>query len=166
MFNRLALVFSVLIFFLLFTAPVFAQPFAYITNFGSNNVSVIDTATNTVTATVNVGIGPAGVAVHPSGKFVYVANFFENTVTVVSTESLEVTETRKVGSKPYCIAVHPYSGMVAVSNFGSPYLDVYSPNGQHTRIKVATSVANVYISPDGDRMFTTHWDRSFVSVIE
>ncbi len=32
-----------------------AAPFAYITNYGSNTVSVIDTATNNVTATVTVG---------------------------------------------------------------------------------------------------------------
>ncbi|MCD4798749.1 MAG: YncE family protein, partial [Methanosarcinales archaeon] len=35
-------------------APIVASaaPFAYITNYGSNNVSVIDTSTNTVTANV------------------------------------------------------------------------------------------------------------------
>jgi YVTN family beta-propeller protein len=36
---------------------------AYITNQGSNIVSVIDTATNTVTATITVGAGAFGVAV-------------------------------------------------------------------------------------------------------
>jgi len=37
---------------------VCATPFAYITNYGSNNISVIDTANDTVIATVPVGIGP------------------------------------------------------------------------------------------------------------
>ena len=46
----------------------------YVTNYGSNTVSVIDTATNTVTATVTVGTNPRGVAVSPDGKKVYVAN--------------------------------------------------------------------------------------------
>ncbi len=41
---------------------------------GSNTVSVIDTATNNVTATVTVGSGPYGVAVTPDGTKVYVAN--------------------------------------------------------------------------------------------
>jgi YVTN family beta-propeller protein len=35
-----------------------AAPFAYITNAVGGTVSVIDTATNTVTATVPVGAGP------------------------------------------------------------------------------------------------------------
>jgi len=48
--------------------------YAYITNPTSNNVSVIDTATNTVTARVEVGQFPHGVAVAPDGKKVYVAN--------------------------------------------------------------------------------------------
>ncbi|WP_438303437.1 hypothetical protein ACSHXN_19625 [Streptomyces sp. HUAS TT11] len=38
-------------------------PNAYVTNQGSNTVSVIDTATNTVTATVPAGFGPSGVAI-------------------------------------------------------------------------------------------------------
>ncbi len=40
------------------TPSAHAAPFAYITNAISNSVSVIDTASNTVIATVAVGIGP------------------------------------------------------------------------------------------------------------
>ena len=45
----------------------FAAPFAYITNQTSNDVSVIDIATNTVVANVPVGASPFGVAVNPGG---------------------------------------------------------------------------------------------------
>lgn len=44
------------------TAKLQAAPFAYITNSGSNTVSIIDTTTNTVVATVAVGSLPNGVA--------------------------------------------------------------------------------------------------------
>jgi len=54
MFNRLA---SVLIVFLIFTDSVFAQLFAYVANLGSDDVSVIDTATNmTVACPYRLGI--------------------------------------------------------------------------------------------------------------
>ena len=54
---------------------VCASPFAYITNSGNSTVSVIDTATNNVTATVdNIGTNPFGVAVSPDGSKVYAAN--------------------------------------------------------------------------------------------
>jgi len=48
--------------------------FAYITNGNSATVSVIDTSTNTVINTIQVGATPYGVAVSPSGNRVYVAN--------------------------------------------------------------------------------------------
>ena len=63
-------------------APSSAQN-AYITNSGSNTVSVIDTATNTVVSTIPVGISPGGVAVTPDGSKVYVTNFLSNTVSVI-----------------------------------------------------------------------------------
>ena len=45
--------------------------YAYVTNEGSNSVSVINTATNTVTATIPVGTEPYGVAVTPNGDYAY-----------------------------------------------------------------------------------------------
>ena len=39
--------------------------FAYVTDFSSNSVSVIETATNTVATTVAVGTSPVGVAITP-----------------------------------------------------------------------------------------------------
>lgn len=47
----------------------------YITTAFSNNVSVIDTATNTVTAIVPVGPNPCGIAVTPYGKSRYLTNW-------------------------------------------------------------------------------------------
>jgi len=57
---------------------------AYVTNFGHDTVSVIDTATNTVSATITVGNNPFGVAVNPAGTYAYVSNLFGNTVSVIA----------------------------------------------------------------------------------
>ena len=48
------------------TATAQAQTRAYVTNDGSNTVSVIDTATNTVVATIPVGGEPFWVAISPA----------------------------------------------------------------------------------------------------
>jgi YVTN family beta-propeller protein len=69
----------------LIARPAEAAPFAYVANGGSNNVSVIDTATKTVVATVGVGLGPDGIAVTPEGTHVYVANSSSGTVSVIAT---------------------------------------------------------------------------------
>src|ERR1700739_4288068 len=66
-------------------APAEAQPFAYVTNFISNDVSVIDTTTNMVVARIPVGYRPQGVAVTPDGQHAYVANANSDTVSVIDT---------------------------------------------------------------------------------
>ena len=57
--------------------PASAGYYAYVANNNSNDVSVIDTATNTVVATIALSLDevgqPMGVAVSPDGTHVYVA---------------------------------------------------------------------------------------------
>ncbi len=77
-----------------------ASQFAYISNAGSSTVSVIDTATNTVTATVSGFIDPFGIAVTPDGTKVYVANPADNTVYVIDRTTNTVTATVPVGHFP------------------------------------------------------------------
>ena len=47
---------------------------AYVTNYGSHDVSVIDLSSNSVVKTIPVGENPYGVVVTPDGKRVYVSN--------------------------------------------------------------------------------------------
>jgi YVTN family beta-propeller protein len=62
---------AVLSFLCLFIArAASAAPFAYITNEMDDTVSVIDTATNAVVATVTAGDEPRGVAVSADRRFV------------------------------------------------------------------------------------------------
>ena len=72
---------------------------------GSNTVSVINTSTNTVTATVTVGTSPIGVAINPAGTYAYVTNEGDNTVSVINTSTNTVTATVTVGSHPTGIAI-------------------------------------------------------------
>ena len=50
------------------------QSLVYVTNLGDNTVSVIDTATNTVVATIPVGNSPTLIALSPDNTRAYVAN--------------------------------------------------------------------------------------------
>ena len=91
-----------------------------------NTVSVIDTATNTVTATVTVGIIPIGVAVNPSGTEVYVANKESNTVSVIDTATNTVIAMVPVGTCPvaigqFIVPAPPIPTVTSVSpNYGPP----------------------------------------------
>jgi len=103
--------------------PAIAQN-AYITNQGtypnfSNNVTVIDTITNKVVTTIEVGLAPSGVAVAPDGTKVYVANETVNgTVSVIDTATNAVSATIAVGNNPIGVAVKPDGRKVYVANKG------------------------------------------------
>ena len=105
--------------------PAEAAPFLYVTNFDTaGTVSVIDTATNTVVATVAVGSLPTGVAVTPDGTHVYVANSNDNTVSVIRTATNTVVKTIPVGTFPDYVAVTPDGTKVYVTNSGSNNVSV------------------------------------------
>jgi YVTN family beta-propeller protein len=93
-----------------------AEPYAYITNSGSNTVSAIDIAINKVTSTVNVGDIPCGVAVTPDGKKVYVTNAGRNNVSIIDTTKKKVASTMDVESEPFGVAINPAGTKVYVTN--------------------------------------------------
>ncbi|MBA3956681.1 MAG: hypothetical protein H0X58_08475, partial [Acidimicrobiia bacterium] len=80
---------------------------AYVANSSSDDVSVIDTATDTVVATVDVGDGPVGVAITPDGARAYVANFNSDDVSVIDTATNTVVATVDVGDGPQGVAITP-----------------------------------------------------------
>jgi YVTN family beta-propeller protein len=97
-------------------------------------VSVISTATNTVTTTIPVGgsgalvnFGLFGVAVGPDGSRVYVAAEFTNpsgtevldAVLVIDATTDKVIATVPVASIPFGMAVSPDGSTVYVANHGS-----------------------------------------------
>ena len=65
----------------------------YVTNYGSNTVSVVRTATNTFAAAVGVGNTPYGVAFTPDGKKAYIASMNSDNVSVIDTATSTVIAT-------------------------------------------------------------------------
>jgi YVTN family beta-propeller protein len=90
------------------------QPYAYVANISGNSVSVVNTANNTVSATVSVPASPSGVAVTPDGNYVYVACQGANSVVVISTATNAIVSTIAVGTTPVQVAVTPNGAQVYV----------------------------------------------------
>lgn len=111
---------------------------AYITRPGinevSNTVSVINTATNTVIATIPVGIAPFGVAVSPDGSKVYVTG---EVVSVIATAMNTVTATIPVGIAPTGVAVTPDGSKVFAANGDSNSVQHHSRATLHETGKQA-----------------------------
>jgi YVTN family beta-propeller protein len=97
---------------------VHAQPYVYTANADSDNVTVIDAATNTVVTTIAVGSEPRNPAVSPDGTRVYVPNRHDDSVTVINgvTNSVITTIVDDDFEEPYSAAVSPNGARVYVAN--------------------------------------------------
>ena len=92
---------------------------AYVTNFSSDTVSVIDTTTNRVVGDpIPAGGTPFAIAITPDGSRAYVSNIhslsYPQTITVIDTNPASPTYNRPTGD-PIKVSLHP-SGIAIVPN--------------------------------------------------
>ena len=140
---------AVLLFVGLSAPAAWAVPYAYVANLSSDTVSVIDTANNTVVATVPGG-NPVYVTVSPDGSRVYVANYTSDTVSVIDTATDSVVATVPVGTGPDNVTVSPDGSRVYVATYGSggtvSVIDTATDSVVAT-VTVGNSPGNVAVSP-------------------
>ncbi|MEU2281550.1 IPT/TIG domain-containing protein [Streptomyces sp. NPDC013178] len=140
---------------------------AYVANRMSNTVSVIDTATDTVTATIATGAGPSMVAFSPDGTRAYVTLNNDGTVGVIDTTTLTVTATVPVGAGAVGVAVTPDGSRIYVTSQAAGVVSVINAA---TLTVVGTLAAaapvGVAVSPDGTRAYVACTGDGTVSVID
>ncbi|MBU6159395.1 MAG: beta-propeller fold lactonase family protein [Bacteroidetes bacterium] len=142
-------------------------PYAYIANYGSDNISVINTASNSVISIVPVGVDPFGVAASPDGTKVYVVNSGSNNVSVINTATNAVAATVAVGSAPYGVTVSPDGSKVYVTNHTSNTISVINAvtNTVTASVTVGTGPYCAVVSPDGLKLYVVNFGSNNVSVI-
>jgi YVTN family beta-propeller protein len=141
---------------LIFPVKGIAAPFAYVLNPGRDMVSVLDTATNALTATIPVGRFPRGVAVRPDGRRVYVTNYDDATVSVIDGGTNSVVATVPVLPGPRWVAAGPDGSMVYVAHVTRPgYISVLDTRTDQVidTVEVGNFLAGIAPSLDGKRLY-------------
>ncbi|HEX3610117.1 MAG TPA: YncE family protein [Sporichthyaceae bacterium] len=130
----------------------------YVTDLGSNDVSVINETGNAVTGTIPVGSGPNGIAVDPTAHMLYVANGGENTVSVVDETADDVTATIPVGAMPLEIAVDPTLRTAYVADFGSAEVSVIDETSRTVTatVPVGDEPIGVAVDPTTHTVYVTN----------
>ncbi|MGW7003917.1 virginiamycin B lyase family protein [Streptomyces sp. NPDC054933] len=156
------------------TIPAGTSPFAvavapngrvFVANASSNNVTVIDSATDTALTTLPVGSYPIAVAVAPNGN-VYVANNGSNNVTVIDSTTNTVLTTLSAGTSPQAVAVAA-NGRVYIANNGSNNVTVVDSTTDTvlTTLPAGTSPYAVAVAPNG-RVYVANAMSNDVTVID
>jgi YVTN family beta-propeller protein len=127
-------------------------------------VSVIATATNAVTASLNTKSASGGVAVTPDGKTVYVAGGGVVPFIAVATSSVGAVG---VGNMNEGIAVTPdgTNVYVADSSDGTVWVINTATNTASGPIHVGASPEGVSVTPDGTSVYVANQGDNTVSVI-
>ena len=144
-------------------------PLIYVPNLNGNDVTVIDTSTNTVLpVTIPVGSVALAAAVRGDQSLVYVSNGGDNTVSVIDTPTNSVIATIPVGILPTLIALSPDNRRAYVANQGSNDVTVIDTvtNTVVATIPVGTQATGVAVTPDGTSVYATNTASSTVSVID
>jgi YVTN family beta-propeller protein len=140
----------------------------YIANTGSNTVSVLNTADNTIAKTIALprGSEPMDVAVNPNGRYLYTADGGSNRVSILDTRAKRVVASVRVGIQPLSVAAAPDGKTVYAANSGSGDVSVIDARTNRVVRAIATGrfPTGVAVTPDGASAYVTN-ELSGVTVI-
>jgi len=155
--------------FSLFSINSYAAPFAYVGNFNVGTLSIIDTADNTLVATLTVGGNPFGIAVHPDGSQAYMTNLFgPEEVKFISSDTHTITGSVPIGNQPTGVAVTPDGTLLYVGSRANATVSVVDIATKTVvdAITVGTGPYDVTINPAGTFVYVANTDGNSVSVID
>ncbi len=141
---------------------------AYIPNEGDNTLSVIDTVTDTVTATIPLPSGstPIGIAVLPNGQKVYVASFDAPQLTAISTATNTVADAATVGFADRAVAASPDGSTVYLDNADNTVSVIATANDSVLgSFAVGAGSGGVVATPDGTRLYVSNFNDQTVTAI-
>ena len=140
----------------------------YVTNDGSDNVSVIDGTSNNVVAVVPVGDYPGGVAVNSTTNRIYVTNISGGSVSVVDGAVNAVVATIPLGFSPWGVAVNPNTNRIYVAGFfsGNSVSVIYGATNAVVETVPVGIRPGVAVNPETNRIYVTNSGSNSVSVID
>jgi YVTN family beta-propeller protein len=139
----------------------------YVINQTSNSLSVIDGATNTVTATLPTGNLPYGVAVNPVTNTIYVGNSLSSSVTVVNGATNTVAATVTTGTSPNYIGVNTVTNTIYVVNEGDNNVSVINGATNAVTATVPTGLlpSAIAVNPVTNMIYVPNENGASVTVI-
>jgi YVTN family beta-propeller protein len=137
----------------------------YVANENSNNVTVIDEATNS-TVTIPVGTYPIAIAINPGTNRIYVTNQKSNDVTVIDGTS-HTTAVVRAGSSPLALAINSVTNKIYVANFHDNDVTVIDGNNNSTStIAVGACPSAVAVNSSTNKVYVANLTGDDVTIID
>jgi YVTN family beta-propeller protein len=144
----------------------------YVPNYGSNNVTVIDGATNSTTTVTDPNANaPLAVVVNPVTNKIYVVNFGSNNVTVIdgaTNSTTTVTDPNADGPSPMGpspLAVNPVTNQIYVLNGGNITV-IDGATNSTTTVSDPDAPQSVAVNPVTNKIYVPNAGNNTVMVID
>ncbi len=164
---------SLLVAALLLVAGPAAAATLFVTNTKSDSISVIDTTTFEVVATIPVGKGkPNRIVFHPDGKWAWVVYDKSHDLGVIDADARKLVKRVKIGGNPYNLNFTPDGRHLLVLDWSSDtsgdeviFYDLRADKIDG-RVEVSTWPAHSVFSPDGKRLYVSGETAGDLTVID
>jgi YVTN family beta-propeller protein len=131
-------------------------------------VTVIDTSSAKVAATIKTGVGPHEITFTQNDSTAFVTNKTDGTLSVIDVRKLELVKNIPTGAQPTSLAFSPLSRMLYVANEGDG--TIVAVDGQRfeiiARMKAEPGLKSVRIDPDHRFGFAVNTVKSTVYVFD
>jgi YVTN family beta-propeller protein len=157
-----------------FSAVAPSRPIAaragFVTNSGSNTITVFDKGLAQAAAVIDTCAGPAGMALDQRRRRLYVACPKDDEIQAIDVVSGDILERSRVspGDRPREVALTPDGSTLVSVNPGSnsvSFFDAVSLTRQE-RVNVGSGPGSILVGPTGQRAFVLNALSSSVSVID
>ena len=127
-------------------------------NYMNENITVINTATNTIATKVPVAGSGQAIAVSPDGSKIYLAATELNEITVIDAKTYAVIKNIPVGIATSALALSPNGKILYAADAigGVVYMINTTTYAQTAEITVSQDPVSMAISPDGSRLYVVN----------
>lgn len=140
----------------------------YITNGASNEITILDTASNAIVNTIPISNTAQGIVADRQGTTAYVANTTANIISVIDLINGQPIATLPVGEGPVIPALSTDETRLYVTNFASDSVSVIDTSvySNSTTIPNVTQPWGVAASPDGTTFAVSLYSSGSVAIFD
>jgi YVTN family beta-propeller protein len=140
---------------------------AYVSNILSNDISLIDTKSKEIIATIPVGRIPNEVEPSKNDKYLYVANVTDGTVSVVDILKRKEIKTIKAGEGTHGLTLSPDGKYLYAANRTSNDLIKFDLTNYKIVEKIVTGKTANHVSyvPNSNKLYVTNKDSNDLTIV-
>ena len=133
---------------------------------GPRVISVVDTTTNTVSATVEIAHKFSEMLVHPSGNILYVGVGVAGTISAIDTNTLQPIDAFNLDFRVADLAIHPSGQYLYAVNSATLKVIDTATNSVVDSVTIDGGGSSIAVHPDGNTVYVANHMNSSVSVVD